>query len=202
MITEALFKINRGGFQATIVENVETKSTLPFQVKDAQIESVKHDDWSRPSSGNFIIGVYRPAVKEKVFEFFKSDYQIEAEHYFDLIYQDAEIAETAAYGKGVFINPNVVVAPYTRIGKFVTVNRKVSVGHHTVIGDFCTINPGVNVAGSCNIEKNVTIGMGSNILDGVSIGENTVIGAGSLVTKDLPANVVAYGSPAKVIKQL
>jgi acetyltransferase-like isoleucine patch superfamily enzyme len=43
--------------------------------------------------------------------------------------------------------------------------------------------------------------MGTNILHQVKIGKNTIIGAGSLVTKDIPDNVVAYGSPCKIIKE-
>ena len=52
------------------------------------------------------------------------------------------------------------------------------------------------------IEENVWIGACVTILPGVHIGENSVIGAGSLVTHDIPANVVAYGSPAKVIRDI
>ena len=40
------------------------------------------------------------------------------------------------------------------------------------------------------------------IVPGVTIGENTVIGAGSVVTKNIPANVVAYGNPCKVIREI
>jgi maltose O-acetyltransferase len=43
--------------------------------------------------------------------------------------------------------------------------------------------------------------MGTNILHQVKIGKNTIIGAGSVVTKDIPDNVVAYGSPCKIIKE-
>jgi len=42
--------------------------------------------------------------------------------------------------------------------------------------------------------------MGTNILNQVKIGKNTIIGAGSVVTKDIPDNVVAYGSPCKIIR--
>jgi acetyltransferase-like isoleucine patch superfamily enzyme len=42
--------------------------------------------------------------------------------------------------------------------------------------------------------------MGTNILNQVKIGKNTIIGAGSVVTKDIPDNVIAYGSPCKIIK--
>ncbi|GHE20262.1 hypothetical protein GCM10017767_07830 [Halomonas urumqiensis] len=52
------------------------------------------------------------------------------------------------------------------------------------------------------IEDNVWLGGGVIVLAGVTIGENSVIGAGAVVTKDIPANVVAVGNPARVIKAL
>ena len=52
------------------------------------------------------------------------------------------------------------------------------------------------------IENNVWIGAGAIILSGVTIGENSVIGAGSVVTKDIPANVVAVGNPCKVLRPI
>lgn len=51
------------------------------------------------------------------------------------------------------------------------------------------------------IGNKVWIGGGVTILPGVTIGDNTVIAAGSVVTKDIPANVVAAGNPCKVIKE-
>lgn len=52
------------------------------------------------------------------------------------------------------------------------------------------------------IGNNVWLGAGVIVLPGVTIGENSVVGAGSVVTKDLPANVVAVGSPARLIRNL
>jgi maltose O-acetyltransferase len=52
------------------------------------------------------------------------------------------------------------------------------------------------------IGDNVWIGGGAIILPGVSVGENSVIGAGAVVTRDVPGNVVAVGSPARVIRHL
>jgi maltose O-acetyltransferase len=52
------------------------------------------------------------------------------------------------------------------------------------------------------IEGNVWLGGGVIVLPGVTIGENTVVGAGSIVTKDLSANVVAAGNPARVVRSL
>lgn len=52
------------------------------------------------------------------------------------------------------------------------------------------------------IEDNVWLGMNVVVLKGVHIGKNSLIGANSVVTKDIPANVIAVGNPCKVIKQL
>ncbi|MEU1972918.1 sugar O-acetyltransferase [Microbacterium sp. NPDC019599] len=52
------------------------------------------------------------------------------------------------------------------------------------------------------IEDNVWLGGGVIVCPGVTIGENSVIGAGSVVTKDIPANVVAVGNPARVIRSI
>lgn len=52
------------------------------------------------------------------------------------------------------------------------------------------------------IGNNVWIGANAAVMPGVTIGDNSVIGAGSVVTKDIPANVVAVGSPCKVLREI
>lgn len=56
--------------------------------------------------------------------------------------------------------------------------------------------------GKITIGNNVFIGMSTMILPGVTIGDNVVIGCGSIVTKDIPSNSIAVGSPARVIETL
>ena len=53
-----------------------------------------------------------------------------------------------------------------------------------------------------HIGKNCWLGAGAIVLPGVTIGDNTVIGAGSVVTKDIPANVVAVGNPCRVLRSI
>ncbi|MDR1640614.1 MAG: sugar O-acetyltransferase [Clostridiales bacterium] len=88
------------------------------------------------------------------------------------------------------------------------------------VGDDCMIAPNVVIATSghpilpvlrehnyvynipVRIGRNVWIGSGVQILPGVTIGDNSVIGAGSVVTSDIPANVVAFGAPCKVFREI
>lgn len=53
-----------------------------------------------------------------------------------------------------------------------------------------------------HVGNNVWVGAGSIILPGVTIGDNSVIGAGSVVTKDIPPNVVALGTPCRVLREI
>jgi acetyltransferase-like isoleucine patch superfamily enzyme len=52
------------------------------------------------------------------------------------------------------------------------------------------------------VSKGASIGSGSTILSNVNIGENAIVGAGSMVTKNVPANAVVAGNPAKVLRYL
>lgn len=78
-----------------------------------------------------------------------------------------------------------------------------SKGSGVRIGDNVTIGHGAIVHG-CTVGNNVMIGMGAIVLDGAVIEENSIIGAGALVTqgKVIPAGSLAFGNPAKVVRQL
>lgn len=77
-------------------------------------------------------------------------------------------------------------------------------GANTVIydNDGHSDDPRSGIGKPIIIGNNVWLGYGVKVLKGVTIGENSLIGAGSIVTRDIPANVVAAGIPCKVIKHL
>jgi acetyltransferase-like isoleucine patch superfamily enzyme len=52
------------------------------------------------------------------------------------------------------------------------------------------------------VKKGASIGSGATILGGITIGENAIVGAGAVVTKDVPANTIVVGNPAKVLKKI
>jgi sugar O-acyltransferase (sialic acid O-acetyltransferase NeuD family) len=145
---------------------------------------------------SFTLGVYQPQHKIKIIQTLNPDMN----KFINIIHKGLDISHMSKLGDGILINSKVSIAAHTTIGDFVSINRHVSIGHHTYIGDYCSINPGTNIAGNVTIGEGTTIGMGTNVLHQVKIGKNTIIGAGSVVTKDIPDNVIAYGSPCKIIR--
>ena len=80
------------------------------------------------------------------------------------------------------------------------------IGHNVVLA---TLNHAMSpkdratmVPASIHIGRNVWIGANATVLPGVTIGDNSVIGAGSVVTKDIPAGVVAIGNPCQVLRKI
>lgn len=200
MVCNTIFKIYGKNVIVRIVKNIPTNDDTPFKIRGFRFEEFKYNEWKSSPSIEIIIGVMRVKNKMLVYDFFRKTHSIRFEKYSNLIHSDTSFAETVKLGQGIHSNAGVVVGPNARIDNLVTINRNVSIGHHTRISNFCSLNPGSNIAGFCDIGESVTIGMGANVMDGIKVGGNTVIGAGSLVTKDIPENVVAYGSPAKIIR--
>lgn len=178
----------------TIYNNLNLEILNPFHHLDFSIKV--SNDIDIEDFNSYVLGVYQPKHKIKIVEVLSPN----IDRFINVIHNGLDISNMSALGRGLLINSKVSIAAHTTIGDFVSINRHVSIGHHTTIGDYCSINPGTNIAGNVTIGEGTTIGMGVNIIDGVKIGKNTIIGAGSVVTKDIPDNVVAYGSPCKIIR--
>lgn len=130
----------------------------------------------------------------------------------------------AEMGENCYIEPPLRAnwGIHTHLGKHVYANFNLTLvdDTHIYIGDYVMIGPNVTIATAghpinpelrkkiaqfnvpVRIENNVWIGANSVILPGVTVGENSVIGAGSIVTKDIPANVVAVGNPCRVLRPI
>lgn len=93
-------------------------------------------------------------------------------------------------------------------GCSIVCNDSVIIGNNVLFGANCQIGDRdghqdryASKPAPIIIEDGVWLGMNVTLLKGVTIGKNSIIGANSLVTKDIPANCIAVGSPCKVIKQ-
>lgn len=116
----------------------------------------------------------------------------------------------ANWGKNTYIGNNV----YVNFNLTLVDDTRIEIHDHTMIGPNVTIVTGTHPLepqlrkqkAQYNlpviIEENVWIGAGVIILPGVHIGQNSVIGAGSVVTKNIPENVLAFGTPCKIVKKI
>ena len=112
------------------------------------------------------------------------------------------MAADVPIGEGSVICAGAVISSSAKIGKNVIINTSATVDHECIIEDGVHIGPGVHLGGKTTIKKGTWVGIGATISDHIIIGSNSIIGAGAIVLKDIPDRVVAYGIPAKIIRNI
>jgi len=114
------------------------------------------------------------------------------------------IISTFSHGAKLLIGDNCGFSG-TVIGCFkeVVIGNNVMAGANTLItdGDWHPDDSRTSDSRPVTLGNNVWLGINVTVLKGVRIGENSVVGAGSIVTSDIPANVIAAGTPCRIIRE-
>lgn len=132
------------------------------------------------------------------------------------VWQFCIILEGAKIGKNCNINCQVFIENNVVIGNNVTIKPGVQIWDGITIEDNVFIGPNATFTNDLMprskqypaqflktlIKQGASIGANATILPGITIGENAMIGAGSVILKDIPANTLWVGNPAKQIKNL
>lgn len=117
-----------------------------------------------------------------------------------VIHPHAVIAPNSIIGKGTLVEAGCIITPNPVIGEHCVINTMTGVNHDNVLGDNVYLASGITLSGSVNIGEDTLIDDGVIITLGKKIGKNCIVGAGAVVTKDIEDGRIAYGVPAKVIK--
>ncbi len=124
-----------------------------------------------------------------------------AHYYATLIHRKAIISPSARIGYGTVVMASAVINADAEIGEHAIVNTNAIVEHDNQISDFVHISPGAALTGAVTVDEGTHIGAGAVIIPNIHLGEWSVIGAGASVIRDIPANCMAVGTPAKIVKK-
>ena len=118
------------------------------------------------------------------------------------VHPSAVVMSRTIMGTGILICAGAVVVTGARIENDVIINTHATIDHDSVLHAGAQVAAGVHTAGRAIIGYGAFVGVGAVLGPGVTIGDGSIVGAGSVVLTDVPPNVLAFGTPAKVIRQL
>ena len=132
------------------------------------------------------------------------------------VWQFSVVLENAVIGSNCNINCQVFIENDVKIGDNVTIKPGVQIWDGVTLEDNVFIGPNVTFTNDLMprskvypekfaktlVKKGASIGANATIIAGNTIGENALVGAGSVVTKDIPANEIWVGNPAKFYKKI
>jgi sugar O-acyltransferase (sialic acid O-acetyltransferase NeuD family) len=195
------FIFGAGGHAAAIASVLETDVTFVVSDDLAQPgQMLASDFFSRIDDfrkAAVYIGIGSNAARREIYDKL-TRFDVRAAN---CISRHSFVARNAELGSAVAILPGSVVGARARIHDNVIVNTLSSVDHDCVLGSHSQVTAGVTFGGMVRTGENCFFGIKCGVVPNVVIGNNVAVMAGALVVRDLPDDVTAGGSPARIIKK-
>jgi sugar O-acyltransferase (sialic acid O-acetyltransferase NeuD family) len=126
--------------------------------------------------------------------------QVDGAELITVIHPTAVVSRAARLGTGIALLAGSTVAAGAQLGDGVLLNTASSADHDCQLGAFSSLAPGARLGGKSVLEEGASICMGALVREATRVGAWSVVGAGATVLHDVPSTVVAYGTPARVIR--
>lgn len=117
------------------------------------------------------------------------------------VHPHATVAPSARLADGCIVMAGAIINPDAEIEAGAIINTAAVVEHDCRVGAFAHVSPNATLAGGVRVGAFAHVGAGASVIPGVEVGADTIVGAGAVVTKPVPARVVAVGVPARVIRE-
>ena len=156
------------------------------------LRSIDHEVWA-------VCAVGASKTRKKIIDGLRNARNI---RFATLIDPSVQMSRRVQIGEGTMICAGNIITVDVAIGKHCIINLDCTIGHDAVLADFVTLYPSVNVSGCTTVGEETELGTGMQTIQGMKIGRGTIVGAGAVVIREIPANCVAVGSPAKPIRSL
>ena len=150
------------------------------------------------SNSDFIVSMGSNKYRKKYFSILNNDNC----SIVNLIHPNVVLSSSLVIGTGNVFMPGVIINANTEIGNCCILNTNVSIDHDSKVGDFVHLSPGTTLCGGVIIGNKVWIGAGCTVINNINIENDAIIGAGSLILNNVESNILAFGNPAKKVRDL
>lgn len=153
------------------------------------------DDWlsSDVSGIHYLLGIGNPLVRSQLVDRLSNARLLP----FTAVHPTAIIGSMSNFAPGVVVCAGAVISTNVQFGEHVHINPNATIGHDVVLGDFVSVNPGAVISGEVVVERETLLGAQSTTLQGLRVGARTIVGAMACVTRNVPADIIVKGVPAR-----
>ncbi|WP_430535369.1 acetyltransferase [Listeria rocourtiae] len=180
-----------------IVAILDDKYTTSFQDENGVFMGPLTGSTALSQADAYFIAVGDNEKRHEIFTILQKP----VEQFPNLIHPTSIISPNAQIGYGNFIMAGAIINVDATIRHQCIINSGCIIGHDAVLENFSQTSPGTVITGYVYLQTGVNIGANATVLPSIRLNEWSVVGAGSTVTRDVKADTIVVGTPAKLLKK-